>query len=221
MLLRDCELKCFRCCCDSCSLLWKVFKKVSRHLSHSQPPCSGMRPFGRRVVFLFCEKEEPVCSILCTNLNKVEQVRVMHALQGRGRDKVRGARERQARRVLDGEEAEGARNQACRAEDREERDRRRERAGPSGSSAQTARRAMNRPNGSLAPRWRSLSEEVTGPVAISLSNHYPTVHRINSKKNVNFLQPLKSKTIIHALLSFRADRSLSLASLCFHSRSKR
>jgi hypothetical protein len=69
---------------------------------------------------------------------------------------------------------------------------------------------MNRLNGSLAPRWRSLSEEVSVPLALCLSTHHPTVYRINSKKNVKFLQPLKSKTIIHALLSFRADRSLSL-----------
>ena len=178
MLLRDSELKCFRCCCDSCSLLWKVFKKVSRHLSHSQPPCSEMRPLGRRVVVLFSEKEEPVYSILCTNLNKVEQVRVMRALQGRGRDKERGAGVRQGRRVLDGEEAEGARKQACSAEHREERDRGRDRAEPSGSSGQSARRAMNRLNGSLAPRWRSFSEEVSVPLALCLSTHHPSVYRV-------------------------------------------
>jgi hypothetical protein len=81
----------------------------------------------------------------------------VHTLQERGRDEVKGAHVLQALIVLDGEEAEGARKQACSAEHREERDRGRERAEPSGSSGQSARRATNRLNGSLAPRWRSLT----------------------------------------------------------------
>ena len=81
----------------------------------------------------------------------------MHTLQERGRDEVKRAHVLQALTVLDGEEAEGARKQACSAEHREERDRGCDRAEPSGSSGQSARRAMNRLNGSLAPRWRKLT----------------------------------------------------------------
>lgn len=129
------------------------------------------------VLFFSSLKKKNQC-ILCTNLNKVEQVRVMRALQGRGREKERGGGVRQGRRVLDGEEAEGARKRACRAEPREERDRGRERAEPSGSSGESVRRAMSRLNGSRAPRWRSLSEELSVPLALCLSTHHPSVYRV-------------------------------------------
>jgi len=90
---------------------------------------------------------------------RAQDVEVVHSLQARGRDEVKGSRVLHALRVFDQAEAVGASRQAWRAEHQEERHLRHKRMAETARSAHNFQASDKRQNNSRAQRFVNLTED--------------------------------------------------------------